>query len=339
MTVTISDIARIADVSKATVSAVLIDRPGISRETRERVREIVKRLNYRPNQVARSLSNRETQSIGLIVKEIDNPYFTKIMKGVVDACSGHGYTMLLGSSELSPEKEIASVESLLHQRVDGLIISPLQGVNFDFAYLAELVRDRIPLVMLEEVRNFQTNVVDVESREAAMKAVRHLIATGHERIVYFAGPEMSHHNRERIEGFRSAYVEHGFPSRLEDIVPAGSTLAAGYAAGKRVFAGPGDRPTAVFCFNDLVAIGLMNALLEVGIRVPEDVSIIGFDDNPFCELVRVPLTTIHVPAYEMGVKAAELLIEQIGCKDTPMKRKVTLEARLVLRESTKEITN
>lgn len=334
MTVTISDIARMAAVSKATVSAVLNDRPGISLETRERIQEIVRRVNYRPNQVARSLSNRETHSIGLLIKEIDNPYFTKIMKGVVDACSDHGYTMLLGSSELSPDKEIASVETLLHQRVDGLIISPLQGVNFDFSYLAELVKDRHPLVMLGEVQNFQTNVVDIESREAAARAVTHLIELGHERIVYFAGPEMSHHNRQRIEGFQQALIDRRLPIQRQNLVSVGSTIEDGYDAGRRVFGGSGETPTAVFCFNDLVAIGLMNALSEMELRVPQDVSIVGFDDNPFCELVRVPLTTVHVPAYRMGVKAAQLLIEQIGVKEEPLRRRVTIETKLIVREST-----
>ena len=334
MTITISDIARMAKVSKATVSAVLNDRPGISRETRDRVLEIVKRMNYRPNQVARSLSNRETKSIGLIIKEIDNPYFTKIMKGVVDTCSENGYTVLLGSSELSPEKEIESVETLQHQRVDGLIISPLQGLNFDFTYLAELIRDRYPLVMLEDVQNFHTNVVDIESRDAARKAVGHLIELGHEHIIYFAGPEMSYHNRQRLDGFRQAMIDGQLPIHQETVVSAGSTIEGGYSAGKHAFSSPDNRPTAVFCFNDLVAIGLMNALRGMEISVPEDVSVIGFDDNPFCEQVRIPLTTVHVPAFEIGVKAAELIIEQIQQKDSPLQRKVTIETKLIQREST-----
>jgi len=333
MSVTISDIARLASVSKATVSAVLNDRPGISLETRERILEIVKSLNYRPSQVARSLSRKSTRSIGLIIKEIDNPFYAKMMKGVFETCSQLGYTVLLGSSELSPVKELEVIETLTVQRVDGLLISPLQGDDVDFTYLSELNRDNYPLVMLGAVKNYPTNVVEIDNVEAASKAVTYLIENGHEDIAYFSGPYYSAHSEDRGEGYKQALIRHHLPIQEDRTIPAGSYIDNGYQKGLEYFSNRTCSPTAVLCYNDLVAIGLINALFELNLRVPDDVSVIGFDDIDFCESFRVPLTTVRIPADTIGATAAELVIEQIGRRSEPLNKKVILEGELVIRES------
>ncbi len=333
MRITISDIAQYAGVSKATVSAVLNERPGISVQTRERVLEIIQKLNYQPSHVARSLSNRETKSIGLLIKEIDNPYFAKIMKGVFDKCSELGYTVLLGSSELDPAQEKKSLEALLRQQVDGLILSPLQNEEIDLGYLYELKLKNYPFVTLGSVVHFQTNVVEVENKKAAVSAVSYLIHAGHKRIAYFAGPSYSANSKDRLAGFRQAFHENAIPAPEDLIFNTGSYIADGYRMGRELFALPGTKPSAVFCYNDLVAIGLMNALAELKIQVPADVSVIGFDDIDFCRSMQVPLTTIRVPAYKLGEKAAELLIAQIGARDESKNRKVILPAQLIERKS------
>ncbi|MDZ7319702.1 MAG: LacI family transcriptional regulator, partial [candidate division KSB1 bacterium] len=174
MKVTIADVARMANVSKATVSAVLNNKPTVSPQTRELVNEVIRHLNYRPNEIARSLSIRRTKCIGLVIKEIDNPYFAKVMKGVFDVCCEMGYTVLLGSSELSPNQELKSVQTLTHRHVDGLIISPLQGDDIDFSYLGNLLRENYPLVMLGSVKNYITNTVDIDNVKAAYEAVSYL---------------------------------------------------------------------------------------------------------------------------------------------------------------------
>ena len=333
MPVTITDIAKLSNVSKATVSAVLNEKTGISQATRDRVLDIVKKLNYRPNQIARSLSSRQTKSIGLVIKEIDNPFFSKVMKGVFDTCERHGYTVLLGSSELSPEQEVQSITTLTGQRVDGLIISPLQGENVDFNYLSELLREKYPLVMLGEVKNYTTNVVDINNFEAAYKAVCYLILQGHTKIACFAGPSYSAHSLNRLEGYRGALIDNNLSIRKEYILPVGSYIKDGYQAGKKLFSSSLDLPSAVFCYNDLAAIGLINALLELNIQVPEKVSVIGFDDIDFGRSVKVPLTTVQVPAHKIGEKAANLLIKQIDNRDKPLNKKVILDAKLVIRDS------
>ncbi|MBN2416938.1 LacI family DNA-binding transcriptional regulator [bacterium] len=333
MSITINDVAQLASVSKATVSAVLNNRPGISRSTRQRVLEICARLNYRPSRVARSLSVRETRSIGLVIKEIDNPFFSKVMKGVFDACTSRGYTVLLGSSELSPANEQRSISTLIQQRVDGLIVSPLQGEGVDFTYLYDLRRENYPLVTLGAIAHIPTNVVDIDNVEAAYTAVMHL-AERHHRIACFNGPASSAHTQDRFEGYRRALEEKGLPLHHEDVVPAGSYVENGYDAGKALFSAPGPHPTAVFCYNDLVAFGLINALDELGLRTPDDVAVCGFDGVAHCDLARVPLTTVQVPAYEIGRTAALLLIRQIGDKESFLNERILLEARLVPRQST-----
>jgi len=333
MTITIADIARIANVSTATVSAVLNEKPTVAPETRTKVLDVIKKLNYRPSGVARSLSSRKTKSIGLVIKEIDNPYFAKVMKGVFDASCENGYTVLLGSSELSPVQELKSIETLASHRVDGLIISPLQNSDMDFGYLSDLIREKYPLVMLGSVKNFATNMVDIDNVAAARQAVNYLIGLGHTRIGYFAGPSHSAHSEDRLLGYQQAHIEHHLPLRKDLIISVGSYIENSFEIAREIFASSQDLPTAVFCYNDLVAIGLINALLELKIKAPEQVSVIGFDNIDFCESVKIPLTTIHVPAYEIGRKATELLIRQIDNPDEFLNEKILLETRLIERSS------
>ncbi|HNW60703.1 MAG TPA: LacI family DNA-binding transcriptional regulator [bacterium] len=330
---TIADIAQLARVSKATVSAVLNDRPGISPQTHARVLAVIKKFNYRPNELARSLSNRKTRSIGLVIKEIDNPYFARIMKGVFDICREHDYTVLLGSSELSPAQERQSIDALTSQRVGGLIISPLQGPDCDFTWLADLQRDHYPLVMLGQVKNYHTTVVDIDNVQAARNAVACLIGLGHRDIAYFAGPSYSSHSAERQQGYQQALMDHGLPVRPEFILPAGSERELGFQAGLALFRRPGPHPTAVFCYNDLVAIGLINALTTLEIDVPQAVSVIGCDDLDFSQCYRIPLTTIHVPAYEIGCSAATRIIQALENDNDSSPQIVLFEARLVERTS------
>ena len=333
MSVTIVDIARLANVSKAAVSAVINGKPGISENTRNRIQEIIQRLNYRPNQLARSLSVRHTKSIGLVIKEIDNPYFSKVMKGIFESCSDQGYTVLLGSSELSPEKELQSIETFLDQRVDGLIIAPLQGEDVDFIYLSNLIREKYPLVMLGTVKNFQTNVVEIDNVLGAYKAVSYLISQGHRNIAYFSGPSHSAHSDDRLEGYRKALNEHHIFVREEYICQAGSYIENGYERGIAFFREISDLPTAVFCYNDLVAIGLINALLELRIKVPEDVSLVGFDNIDICNSVKIPLTTVDVLAYSIGEKASHLLMEQMQNSAKMLNKQEVLDPQLVIRKS------
>jgi LacI family transcriptional regulator len=333
MILTISDIAKLANVSKSAVSIALNNKSGVSDKTRERILEIVKKYNYNPNQIAQSLVVKKTKSIGLIITEIDNPFFAKVMKGVYDACSELGYTVLIGSSELSPQKEKDIIENFKSKRIDGFIISPLRGKGVDYQYLSNLLKENFPFVMLRNIANYAINLVDIDNLKAAYEAVSYLIKCGHTEIVYLAGPQHSGHSMERLNGYKQALMDNGIRVRNDFIVESGSDLAAGYKAGKKIISSLNQLPSAVFCYNDLVAIGFINALSELKIEVPEKISVMGFDNIDFSQYIKNPLTTINMPAYEIGKTATNLLIEQISYSTQFLNQRIVIEAKLIERES------
>ena len=336
MNLTITDIAKLANVSKSAVSIVLNNKSGVSDETRKKILEIVKKYNYNPSQIAQSLVVRKTKSIGLIITEIDNPFFTKVMKGVYDTCSEKGYSVLIGSSELSPDKEKEIIENFKSKRIDGFIISPLRGEGVDYLYLSNLLKENMPFVMLRNVINYPINLVDIDNYKAAHEAVSYLIRLGHSEIAYFSGPVHSGHSIERFEGYKNALIENNIKIRDNLIIEAGSYLADGYRTGKQFISSVDNLPSAVFCYNDLVAIGLMNALDESDIKIPDDISVMGFDNIDFSEYIKHPLTTINMPAYEIGKTACEVLINLISVSNQSQANKIILETKLIERESCKQ---
>lgn len=330
---TISDIAKLANVSPSAVSIVLNNKTGVSEKTRARVLEIIKKYNFTPNNIAQALVAKETKSIGLIIKEIDNPYFAKVMKGVYDTCSQLGYSVLLGSSELSLEKESEIISIFLNKRVDGLIISPLQSERADFSYLANLVNANYSLVILGMIQNFLTNTVDIDNYKAAYDAVSYLIKLGHKNIAHLAGPIHSGHGQKRLEGYKQAHIDNHIPINNSFIIPIEPYTTNGYQATLDLFATGKEHPTAVFCYNDLIAIGVIEALTKLNIKVPEKVSVVGFDNIDFSGFVRIPLTTVQMPAYEIGKAATQLLIKQISNSSKQLSENITLEHTLIVRES------
>ena len=333
---TISDVARNAGVSKATVSAVLNDTGAVRGSTRERVLAAIESLNYRPTQAAPS-ARRTGKSIGLVIKEHDNPYYGLMIDGVRAGVGAHGYTLLIVSTGGDLDTERRAVELLRGKDVDGLIVTPVLDQHAaDLSHFFELKRRNFPFVLLEEVRGVPASLVDVDNVEASRQAVEHLIALGHTQIAHLAGPPYSAHSEQRVDGVRRAYSSSRLVFRDETIVAAGAHLEDGYRAGKALFGvADGQRPfTAVTCYNDLVAIGLLRALRELGLRVPEDVSIVGFDDVPLSAYVDPPLTTMRVPIQEMAETAARLLVRHIESKQAVPPDRVILKAQLVERGST-----
>jgi LacI family transcriptional regulator len=329
--ITISEIAKLANVSKSSVSLVINNKAGVSAKTREKVLKIIEKYKYNPNEIARSLAGRETRSIGLVIKEIDNPYFARLIRGVYDACLQHGYLVLLGSSEHLPEKEAETIKTLISKRVDGIIISPLQREDFDFSSFPDLLQEKFPLVVLGTVSNSTIRIVDIDNLKAAYDAVTYLIGKGHRRIAHFAGPTA--HGRIRLEGYKQALLDHNIPIERSLIGNVEPSVTSGYKVGREMFAGASDFPTAVFCYNDLVAIGFMNALHELGVDVPGQVSVMGFDNIEIGKYLRIPLTTVDMPAYEIGMAAAQLLIRHIGDRSSMRVERTILEHRIVERES------
>jgi LacI family transcriptional regulator len=336
---TISEVAQEAGVSKATVSAVLNDKGTVNQSTRERVLEVIERLNYRPSSLARRAGADRARSIGLLIKETHNPFYADIITSARKRANSEGYTLLVASSEGEYEAERRIFELLRAKDVDGMLVNPVFDENTDLSPLFELKRRNFPLVLLEEIRGVPATVVDIDNVDATHRATKHLLDLGHTRIAHFMGPRYSIHSEQRAAGIRRAYSESSLIFRDELLLPAGSRLEDGYRTGREYFGSMSetDRPTAVICFNDLVAIGLMQALRELDLVVPDDISIVGHDDIDLLNYLPLGLTTIHVPKRDMADVATELLIRHIESREPLAPRRVVVHAELVVRESTRAL--
>jgi LacI family transcriptional regulator len=333
MRLTISDIAKLANVSISTVSIVLNNKTGVSEKTRKRVLEVIEKFNYNPSQIAQSLALKETKSIGLIIKEIDNPHFAKVMKGVYDTASEFGYSVLLGSSELQNEKEAEIINTMLSKRVDGLIISPIQNDEVNFISLANLLNNNISFVILGMVDNRSVNSVDIDNTKAAFEAVSYLISLGHRNIAYFGGPPHSGHAQKRLLGYQRALMENGISFSTQHFYSVGPNIEDSYKIAYELFLNKSDLPTAVFCYNDLSAIGVISALENLNFQVPDDVSVFGFDNIDYGKYLKIPLSTIDMPAYRIGEESVKLLLNVIKSNGELKNEKVILDHKVVIRNT------
>lgn len=338
--VTIEDVARHAGVSNGTVSAVINEKNSVKWETRKAVLRTMKELHYRPRASARSLKKESTEhSIGLLVREIGNPFYTAIASGVIDYAGSKGYLVLIASSEGNHINEENITSSFSTKDIKGAIISPVLEGTAEIEHLFRLKTINFPFVLLENVKGIQANVVSIDNIKAVKQAVKFLIDGGHSKIVHFAGPKHASHTYERIDGFRRAYSESHFAYNAEMIVSTGAHFEDGYRACLEYFRGrtPENFPTAIVCYNDLVALGVMAALAEMRIRIPDDISVVGNDDISFARHIPVPLTTIRAPMFELGRRAAEILIRNIESSEAMSIENVVLDAEFVVRRSTKAV--
>ncbi len=333
MTKTISDIAHEAGVSRATVSGVLNDNPNVSAKTRERVLAIIKKHNYEPNHMARALALRKTGLVGLIVKDISNPLYSKISLGVEEICEAAGYSVIIGNTHKDWQREVEYVNLLKRRRVDGLIIFPLQrGVNI--SHIRELQEANLPFVLLAEVPGIDADLVRADDKTGAYNATRHLLEQGYRDLVYISGPESFLANDRRLLGFQNALQEFAITFDSSCLVKSGWRFHDGYEAGKSLIQQKKKLPDGAFCYNDPVAIGFMRALSENGIQIPRQVAVIGFDDSSVSAYLNPGLTTVAQPAREIGRQAAQRLMERIRekTKRAPAKH-IYMQTHLVIRES------
>ncbi len=339
---TITDVAQHAGVSTGTVSAVLNKRSTVRDVTRKRVLRAIEDLEYRPTPSARILGSAQSldslfgKSVALLVKELDNPFFTEVALGAHTHLESVGYTTFVCTSEGDPKKEDGLVDTFRERFISGAIIWPMLHEKADLSHLYFLNRTGYPFVLLEEIPGLPVTVVSIDNVKASHTAVEYLISNGHHRVAHIGGPDYSPHSEARIRGFQLAFSEsvHRFQDRF--VVRGGARMEDGYKACLKLFQDTSaeNRPTAITCFNDQVALGAIRALSELGLRVPDDVSIIGMDDIPSAAYLSVPLTTIRVPKREMGRIAAEILVGQIEGHNTRRSGKVILDAELVVRGST-----
>jgi DNA-binding LacI/PurR family transcriptional regulator len=331
---TIREVARESGVSIATVSHALSGKRPVSGATRRRIKSAARRLGYRPNQVAASMITGRTQTLGVIVPDIANPFFSGLVHAAVDAAAGCGYTVIVGTAELDPALETRHVEVLHDKRVDGLLY--LGGTDHDNRALRVLAKAGTPIVALDEALPFlprSASLVTVDNVEGGRLAAHHLLQLGHRELGVVTGPSGLPTAQARLHGFAEVAGDAGLrPNGRRIRYAEAYTLAAGRAATADLLARePG--VTGLFCANDLMALGAVEAARELTLKVPRDLSVVGFDDIFVSPLVSPRLTTVRQPIVQLGKEAAELAIALIEHEVAGPDRRI-LPVELVVRDST-----
>jgi len=330
---TIFDVAAKAGVSPATVSLVLNGKPGVSPETRQRVLQAAEELNYRPNASARSLVLEKTNMLGVILPDIGSPFYSEVVQGVEQEATAQGYYLVLCTTCGKSSREEGYLHLFWEHRVDGLLLVTPRNESL----IQEIRKHGFPLVVLDRDISLQDDVVEVivDNFHGAIQAVEHLIHCGYRNIGFINGLPEIQASQERFRGYQTALRKHGLCFCPELVVEGDFTERGGYIAMKKLLS-VASNLDAVFVANDWMALGALRAIREQGLRVPDDIGLVGFDDVPLAAQTDPPLTTVRQPMREMGALGVQLLIQLIkGKKVTPTK--FTLPTELVLRGSTRQI--
>ncbi len=307
MGVSLKDVAAKAGVSVATASRALADHPRISEATKERVRRAAAELGYTPSAIARSLVKRETRTLGVVTTSVTDPYAAELVRAVEDAAGAAGYTLILLTSHHLPRREIAAIRTLQERRVDGIIVISPRGVDQYGPLLEHLT---VPIVLVNHgLDHPQVRSVMADNRQGARLAVEYLLDLGYHRIAFIGGPSAGRTARERLQGYLEALQAAGQEPAADLIFPGQGRAEDGRRALQAMLALT-PPPDAVLCYNDLTAFGVLAEAWAIGVRVPDDLAVIGFDNVPFSELTAPPLTTVAQPTDEMGHTAVELILRQ-----------------------------
>ena len=331
--ITLQDIADELGIARATVDRALHNRPYINSKLKKRVMRKIKELHYVPNILGRNLVLQRTNTIGLVVKDITNTFVSRMVRRIEDIASGRGYNVILCDTGGNQEKEKTSVRLLKGRSVDGLIIDPIQ---IDNTHLIELKNEGYCFVLLERFKgNHKVDYVTFDDVRAGYLATQHFAKLGHKRIAYLGGPPENLPNQDRLKGYKNALRDYNLKFNKALVVTGDYGTDEGYQAAQHLL-GLKKKPTAIFAFNDLESIGALRAIEEKGLKVPEDIALIGVDNLEVADYLKVPLTTIALPNLERGEESLRILFEKIESakeKKVSGTQKVTLEPRLVIRES------
>jgi DNA-binding LacI/PurR family transcriptional regulator len=327
--ISIKDIARIAHVSHSTVSRALRGSPLVNSGTAEKIRQVAVQYGFRPSAVARSLVTRCTQTIGVVVTTIADPFVAEVVSGIEDEAGTNGYSVFLANCNADPAREMKVVQSFEERRVDGIVVT---ASRVGALYASVLERMRIPIVLLnnQHPSHFAHSIM-IENLAASNSAVRHLIELGHARIAYVGDRFGYGSDSERFSGYRSALDAADIPFR-PDLVVHGNGKAEGADAAVEKLVAAAELPTAIFCYNDMTAIGVLKAMRGRGLKVPDDISLVGFDDLPLARYVEPPLTTVRQPKREMGRMAMQVLLKLMAGSDA--EQDIRVAGELILRQST-----
>lgn len=324
-----------------TVSRVINGNGYVSHGTRERVLGVVREMSYRRNALARGLKRQRTETVGLVLGDLANPFAAELARGVREVLTARGYTLFMCVSERSVREDIAAFDTLADHRVDGIIVAT-RASKLGNDRLAEIIEMGIPVVLIgRDFRHPQADLVTADHLRGGHEATTHLISLGHRRIGFVGASLSNVAGLKRFQGYVEALREHDLPvdeklivgSNAREQVPGYATEEMGFDCMKRLLALP-DPPRAIFARNDITALGAISAIKSAGLRIPQDIAVVGYDDIPLARHTSPPLTTVRQPTGEQGRLAAELLLRRAESREPPRREEKILDCELLVREST-----
>ena len=325
------DIARKAKVSVITVSRALNNRPDINRETKNRILKIAHDLNYTADQLARGLVTRKTKTIGVLVPDNVDSFYAAVVQGIGDECRERGYGIFLWNTLDSAEKELEYLRQAREKRTDGILLYPVQA---DLRYLEELKRSAAPVVFLNRHTDDPSfDHVMNDNVHGAYLAANHLIQKGHKKITYICAKPNASTGEERIAGCRIAIKEAGYPPEALDLLFCEESIESSYRLVKELLARQ-NPPSALFMWDDRLAVSAIKAIREAGLRIPNDVAVVGYDDIEIAAYLYPPLTTVRQTSHQIGETAARILLNKLESETSPGPQKIVLKPELVIRETT-----
>jgi LacI family transcriptional regulator len=328
----IRTIARLANVSIATVSRTINGVSTVNPKMAKRVMEVIERLDFVPNTQARALVSGRSKIFGLIISEITNPFFPELIQGFEDIAVENGYEILVSSTSYDPKRMSHCIRRMLERKVEGVAIMTF---GIEEPLLEQLAKRKVPLVFIDVGPDRPgISVLKVDYHHGIRQAVQHLAALGHRDIAFISGPTRLHSAHSRLAAFKASMKECGIPPDASRLVEGDHTLEGG-AAGMQKLLSQQPHPTGVLCSNDMTAIGVLHELYRTGLRVPDDISVIGFDDIHIAEVMMPPLTTIQMSRFEIAKAAFSALVSQVETPEASRgKREYKIATNLVVREST-----
>jgi LacI family transcriptional regulator len=335
--ITIYDLAEKLNISVATVSRALKDDPVVSKKTKKKIFDLAEELGYRSNHFARNLRNQRTDTIGVIVPRLNSYFMSTIIAGMESVANSNGYNLIISQSSESVRKEIANAKTLFNNRVDGLLVSLAYDTD-DIFHFDPFFKKKIPVIFFDRVEQHEssTNVL-IDNRQAAFEATEHLIEEGCRRIAHITATPKRNVYIDRLEGYKQALAAHDIPFRQEYVLINNLSFESG-AEAAALIREMNPMPDGVFVANDNSAVGCMVSLKQAGIRIPDDVAIVGFNNDPVSKVVEPNLSTINYPGYEMGEVAAWNLINHLnGIAPLHTTNRIILRSELVVRASSKKV--
>jgi len=336
MSITIKDIARVAGVSHTTVSRALHNHPAITPRTTQRIQTIAVQLGYLPSAVARGLKTSRSRTLGVILSQIDDPFFSEVLEGIEGTLRPQGYSLLVAASQQDPAKEKAIVQDLIERRVDGVILC---APPFRAEHSHTFQEYRLPITVInnQDAEDYQYSIYHDDVYGSRM-VTRHLLDLGHRRIAYLGNASAGRSNRDRLNGFQAEMSRAGLTMTSDYFVQAANGRPEAGMNCARRFTELAAPPTAIACFNDMLAVGLLHGLKQAGWRIPQDCSVAGFDNIEISAYLDPPLTTFHQPKFHLGAEAARLMLRllqsAIQGEALPAPQLIALRGELRLRSST-----